>query len=94
MTSRRRLELLLRSKFRSAGNQWERARQTYHASKHASSGNIPVDESGDARIVCRRYAERRSVALDEQGHPPCFEPDHQDCRGCVEDIRDGRIETW
>lgn len=53
-----------------------------------------MDEAGNAHIVCRRHAERRAVPIDEEGHPPCFDPDHQDCRGCVEDIRDGLIETW
>lgn len=94
MSSRRRLELLLRSKVRSAGCQWGKARQTYNTTKNAASFDLPVDESGNAHIVCRRHAERRAVPIDEEGRPPCFDPDHQDCRGCVEDIRDGLIETW
>ncbi len=94
MSSRRRLELLLRSKFRSAGCQWAKARQAYNDSKNASSLDLPTDEAGNTRIVCRRHAERRSVPVDENGYPPCFDPDHQDCRGCVEDIHDGLIETW
>jgi hypothetical protein len=34
------------------------------------------------------------VSLDEEGRPTCFDPEHPDCRGCVEDIEDGSIETW
>jgi type II secretory pathway pseudopilin PulG len=94
MSNRRRLELLLRSKLRSAGQQYEEAMRAYNASKNATSTGLPTGEEGKVRIVCRRYAEKRSVTLDEQSHPPCFEPDHPDCQGCVEDINDGRIETW
>ncbi|UPM43974.1 DUF7091 family protein [Halocatena salina] len=94
MSSRRRLELLLRSTFRSAGSQWAKARQAYNSSKNAASFDVPTDDDGNAHIVCRRHVERRAVPLDEEGRPPCFDPDHQDCRGCVEDIEDGLIETW
>jgi type II secretory pathway pseudopilin PulG len=94
MSNRRRLELLLRSKFRSAGQQYEEAMRTYNTSKNAAISGLPTDEEGRVRIVCRRHAEKRSVDLDEQGRPHCFDPDHQDCQGCVEDIHDGRIETW
>jgi hypothetical protein len=55
---------------------------------------LPRNEDGDARIVCRRYAEKRAVAVDEAGRPECFDPDHPDCQGCVEDVRDGVVETW
>lgn len=94
MSNRRRLELLLRSKFRSAGRQCEEAMRAYSASKNAVTTGLPTDEDGKARIVCRRHAEKRSVDLDEEGRPHCFDPDHQDCRGCVEDINNGRVETW
>lgn len=94
MSNRRRLELLLRSKFRSAGRQCEEAMRAYSASKSAVESGLTIDEDGQARIVCRRYAEKRSVDLSRDGRPHCFDPDHQDCRGCVEDIDDGRIETW
>ncbi|WP_248908579.1 DUF7091 family protein [Halocatena marina] len=94
MSNRRRLELLLRTKFRSAGRQCEEAMRAYSASKNATISGLPIDREGKARIVCRRYAEKRSVDLDDRGRPHCFDPDHQDCRGCVEDINDGRIETW
>lgn len=46
------------------------------------------------RIVCRRYAEKRAVTLDEEGCPACFDADHPDCEGCVEDLYAGTIETW
>lgn len=92
MSNRRRLERLLRIKLRSAGREWEKATRAYNASK--SAAELPTDEDGKTRIVCRRYAEQRSVTLSEQGHPHCFDPEHQDCQGCVEDIADGRIETW
>lgn len=94
MSNRRRLELLLRSKLRSAGRQYEEATRAYNASKSATTAGLPTDDDGKVRIVCRRYAEKRSLSLDEQGRPPCFDPDHLDCQGCVEDIDDGRIETW
>jgi hypothetical protein len=55
---------------------------------------LPRNENGDARIVCRRYAERRAVGVDDAGRPACFDADHPDCQGCVEDVRDGRVETW
>jgi hypothetical protein len=45
-------------------------------------------------MVCRRHAERRAVELDADARPICFEADHPDCEGCVEDIRAGRVETW
>lgn len=55
---------------------------------------LPRNEDGDARVVCRRYAEKRAVGVDEAGRPACFDPDHPDCKGCVEDVRDGVVETW
>jgi hypothetical protein len=45
-------------------------------------------------LVCRRHAERRAVVVDENGHPSCFDPESADCRGCVEDVREGVVETW
>ncbi len=56
--------------------------------------NVPIDESGRAKLVCRRYAEKRAVDLDGENRPICFEADHPDCVGCVEDLHDDRIETW
>lgn len=56
--------------------------------------DVPTDETGRARLVCRRYAERRAVDLDEEGRPACFRAEHPDCVGCFEDVRAGCIETW
>ncbi|WP_330632775.1 DUF7091 family protein [Halocatena halophila] len=94
MSSRRRLERLLHAKFRAAGMQIEQAKQTFATTKRAAEADLPTDENGNARIVCRRYAERRSVGLDASGRPPCFDPTSQDCQGCVEDIQEETIETW
>ncbi|WP_440766945.1 DUF7091 family protein [Natronorubrum sp. DTA7] len=103
MSDRRRLEQFLRSRFREAGEQYERARgstndqlaearEAYEAAKNARG--LPTDEAGRAKIVCRRYAERRAAKLDEQYRPACYEDGHPDCEGCVEDVLEGRIETW
>jgi hypothetical protein len=55
---------------------------------------LPRDADGNVRLVCRRYAEKRAVAVDEAGRPECFDADHPDCQGCVEDVRDAAVETW
>ncbi len=87
-----RLERFVRSKLQGAGRTYGEVVRAYREGRRA--GDLPEDEDGRVRIVCRRHAERRAVALDEQSRPACFDPDHTDCRGCVEDIREGRIETW
>jgi len=89
-----RLARFLRSKLRAAGRQTAAARREFDVAKTAASHELPTDESGDVRIVCRRYAEQRAVAVDAEGRPACFDADHPDCQGCVEDVRDGLIETW
>lgn len=94
MVDRRRLKRLMRTKLRSAGRQFEEAKAAYNSARKRALADLPSDEDGRARIVCRRYAERRAVRLDEEARPVCYEADHRDCQGCVEDIRDGRIETW
>lgn len=94
MSNRRRFERIVRSKLQSAGRQYAEARHAYRAARDVAASDLPTDEEGRVRLVCRRYAERRSVDLDSGFRPDCFDPDHQDCQGCVEDIRDGRIETW
>lgn len=86
-----RLSRFLKTKARSMGRQYAKALDAYRAGRDVS---LPTDEEGRARIVCRRYAERRACAIDDQLRPACYDPDHVDCQGCVEDIRDGRIETW
>ena len=95
-----RLEGLLRRKFRAAGRQYARARDAYHEGRDGSDGSgsdaiasLPRDDEGRVRLVCRRDADRRAVALAD-GRPACFEAGHPDCEGCVEDVRDGIVETW
>lgn len=94
MSNRRRLKRLIRTKLHSAGQQFEEAKRAYSDAKTAALAELPTDEEGRARIVCRRYAEKRAVSLDEEAKPACYDSEHQDCRGCVEDIHEGRIETW
>jgi hypothetical protein len=89
-----RLQRFLRSKLRSAGRQYSEAKTAYRSAKYAAVADLPVDEDGNARVVCRRHAERRAVPVDHEGRPACFDAAHPDCEGCVEDIRAGRIETW
>ena len=80
---------------RVAGRKYARARQAYdEGQQERLAGELPRGDDGKARIVCRRYAERRAVDLDAAGRPECFEAGHPDCEGCAEDVRDGRIETW
>jgi hypothetical protein len=93
MTDSDRLARFLRTKLRSAGRQYEQARSAYSQARANALVDLPTDDEGRARVVCRRYAEQRAVALDAGARPECFE-DHPDCRGCVEDIREGSVETW
>jgi len=94
VSNRRRLERLLRTKLNSVGKRYEETKRAYADAKTAALANLPTDEEGRARIVCRRHAEKRAASLDDDGRPACYDPDHPDCRGCVEDIREERIETW
>jgi len=89
-----RLESFLRSKLRSAGRQIGDAKRAYASARQAALADLPQNDDGKARIVCRRYAERRAISFDVEGMPTCFDPDSPDCQGCVEDIEDDRIETW
>lgn len=94
-----RLARFVRERVRRAGRQYERARRAYAAGKGSeatpsAASDLPTDEAGRCRLVCRRYAEKRAVDVDAAGRPACFEADHPDCVGCVEDVREGRIETW
>jgi len=89
-----RLRRFLQTTVRSTSRQIEEARRAYSDAKRSALADLPQDEAGRARIVCRRHAERRAVSLDDKARPGCFDPDHQDCEGCVEDIRDGVVETW
>lgn len=92
-------EQFVRDRLRKLGKEYERTRRAYAEGKDGSDGSpnersLPVDEAGRAKLVCRRYAEKRAVEVDAEGKPACFDSDHTDCVGCVEDIRDGVIETW
>lgn len=94
MVDRRRVNRLLRAKLRAAGRQYERARNTYEEGRDSVPEDLPPGGVDRARIVCRRYAERREVDLDGEDRPACYEADHPDCEGCVEDLHGGTIETW
>ncbi|MDS0297559.1 hypothetical protein NDI76_02235 [Halogeometricum sp. S1BR25-6] len=92
-----RFERFVRDQFRAAGRQYARAKRAYDDGRDASQSahpDLPRDEEGRVRLVCRRHAERRAVGLDESGLPACFEADHPDCEGCAEDVRSGVVETW
>ncbi|WP_336001403.1 DUF7091 family protein [Halorientalis halophila] len=93
MADEGRLERFV-ANLRAAGDQVAEARRAYGDAKRSAQADLPQDERGRAKIVCRRYAERRAVAVDDAGRPACFDPDHTDCQGCVEDVREGVVETW
>lgn len=94
MDERSRLAQMVRRTFRRAGRQYAASKRAYAAGRREASGDLASDERGRARIVCRRHAEQRAVHVDDEGRPACFDPAHQDCRGCAEDVRAGRVETW
>lgn len=93
-------EQFVRDRLREFGKEYERTRRAYAEGKREADESsdaasaLPVDEEGRLRLVCRRYAEKRAVAVDEAARPACFDADHVDCVGCVEDIRAGVVETW
>lgn len=91
MSDSDRIRRFLAGKLQDAGRQYEEARKAFAEARSEAAGD---DESINANIVCRRYAEKREVEIDANGHPDCFEEGHPDCEGCVEDIRSGSIETW
>ena len=93
MSDESRLVRFLRTTLRGAGRQVAEARRAYGQARESARADLPTDEDGRARIVCRRHAEERAVAVVE-GRPACYEEEHPDCEGCVEDIAAGRIETW
>jgi hypothetical protein len=94
MTDPDRLTRFLRTTFRSAGKQYAEAKRAYSSARASALADLPTDDEGRARVVCRRHAERRRLELDSEARPHCFDPDHPDCQGCVEDIREGHVETW
>ncbi|GAD52253.1 hypothetical protein MBEHAL_1013 [Halarchaeum acidiphilum MH1-52-1] len=77
---------------RSAGRRYAETVTAYREGRTA--GDLPRDDAGRVRIVCRRHAEKRAVALDEAGRPACYDADHPACEGCLEDLRDGQVESW
>lgn len=95
-----RIGKFLRDRIREAGRGYERAKHAYASGKTDEStgsdptARLPVDDAGRLKIVCRRHAERRAVPVDDAGRPACYDADHPDCQGCVEDITDGSIEVW
>jgi hypothetical protein len=89
-----RLARFIRDTLQSAEQQLSDAKRAYANGKRSAKAGLPRDEEGRARIVCRRHAEYRAVSMDEQRRPVCYDAENPDCQGCVEDIRDGTIETW
>jgi hypothetical protein len=90
-----RFERFVRTTFRRAGRRYAEARRAYREGRdHSTAFDLPTDDEGRARLVCRRHAERRAVAVDAAGRPACFEADHPACEGCAEDVREGVVETW
>jgi len=77
---------------RTLGRGYEQTRRAYAEGRVQL--DLPRDEEGRVKLVCRRHAERRAVALDSSGTPACFDADHPACEGCVEDVRAERVETW
>jgi hypothetical protein len=91
----RRLERFVRSTLRDAGRQLADAKRAYREGRESTRQfDLPRDDEGRARIVCRRHAERRAVRVDAAGRPECFEGGHPDCEGCAEDVHEGVVETW
>ncbi|WP_435360188.1 DUF7091 family protein [Haloarchaeobius sp. DFWS5] len=81
-----------RKALRSAGRQYAKSREEFTTGRKVS--RLPRDEYDRVQIVCRRYAEERAVPLNKAAVPECFDPENPDCQGCLEDIREGVIETW
>lgn len=88
-----RLSRFIQTRLQNAGRQYEQARRAFGEGRAERLADIETND-GEARIVCRRHAEKRAVTLDGDARPDCFEAGHPDCEGCVEDIRDGCIQTW
>ena len=84
----------LKNVLQSAGRQIGEAQDAFTAAKRSALADLPLDEDGKAKIVCRRHAERRAVGLDRDARPACFDAEHPDCQGCAEDVQDGTVETW
>ncbi|KZN25901.1 MULTISPECIES: hypothetical protein [unclassified Haladaptatus] len=78
----------------SADHQLSQAKEAYRNAHDTVLADLPRDEHGRAKIVCRRHVDKRATPIDKEGRPKCFDPDHPACRGCLEDIREGTVETW
>jgi hypothetical protein len=92
-----RFERFLRRTFRRAGRRYAEATRAYRTGRDYAGGaafDLPTDDEGRARLVCRRHADRRAVRVDADARPACFEAGHPDCEGCAEDVREGVVETW
>lgn len=76
---------------RSVGRQLAEAKREFRAGR--STSRLPTDDAGRVKIVCRRYAEKRAVHLEDDV-PECYEAGHPACEGCAEDVLDGSVETW
>jgi hypothetical protein len=87
-----RVSRFIKSTARKAGEQYGEAKRAYRSAR--LQYGLPTDDAGRARIVCRRYAEKRTAKIDDRGRPACYEVGHPDCEGCAEDVREGRVETW
>ena len=89
-----RFERFVRRTFRRAGRRYAEVRQAYRDGRDDFPFDLPTDDEGRARLICRRFAERRAVSVDARGRPACFEAGVPDCEGCAEDVREGVVETW
>ncbi len=70
-----RLESIIRSAARNAGKRYEEAKRAYRDGRDSSPAHsLPRDGEGRAKIVCRRHAERRAVAVDGRVVPPVSTP--------------------
>jgi len=94
MTDPDKLARFLRNTLQDAGRQYEEARRAYGSARESALADLPTDEEGRAKLVCRRHADRRAVHLDDEGRPACYDADHPDCQGCAEDVQSGRVGTW
>lgn len=77
---------------RKAGRQFEETKREYTNGR--TDSNIPRDENGRAKIVCRRHDENRAVTLGDDRTPDCYDPENPACNGCLQDIREESVETW
>ena len=94
-----KLRRVLHQQARKAGREYALSKRAYRDGRdwgndRAADFDLPTDEEDRARIVCRRYTEKRRVAVNRDGEPACFDAGHPDCEGCAEDVREGRIQTW